>query len=212
MERLVVEFGLGEGNGEFVPVRSLALVLGYVAGALRSLMLAVLMLLRFAILPFEANCFFKPLGSDLYELIDAFMEGAVVGDLVAQPEGEELAGVGGGDFVVHREVGAELRALAEPEVLRHFEDEDVFENALRLVLGAETIEKRIKFFLRFRGQDDEFSAESPAGVVIAGVRFAIFRLGTGRMLRILSVGGDLRFGGHGDSIINPLSKHFCVNF
>ncbi|MGH9581448.1 MAG: hypothetical protein ACRD4O_00745 [Bryobacteraceae bacterium] len=46
------------------------------------------------LLPFEANCFLKPLGSDLYELVDAFMEGAVVGDLVAQPEGEELVGVG----------------------------------------------------------------------------------------------------------------------
>ncbi|MGH8162769.1 MAG: hypothetical protein ACREP1_00370, partial [Rhodanobacteraceae bacterium] len=175
---LPVELGFGEGKVEFVEVRSLALVLGCVAGALRSLALAVLMLLRFAILPFEANCFLKPLGSDLYELIDAFMEGAVVGGLVAEPEGEELVGVGGGGFVVHGEIGAELGALAEPEMLRHFENEHVFENALRFVLGAEAFQECVEFFLRFRGQDGEFSAETPAGVVLAGVRFAFFGLGT----------------------------------
>ncbi|MGH9581671.1 MAG: hypothetical protein ACRD4O_01895, partial [Bryobacteraceae bacterium] len=47
-EFLVVEFGFGEGNGEFVAVRLLALVLGDVAGAVR-------LLARAALLPFEAN-------------------------------------------------------------------------------------------------------------------------------------------------------------
>ncbi|MGH9583272.1 MAG: hypothetical protein ACRD4O_10080, partial [Bryobacteraceae bacterium] len=45
-ECLIIEFGLGEPNDELVALLALALVLRLVAGALRSLSLAVLMDLR----------------------------------------------------------------------------------------------------------------------------------------------------------------------
>lgn len=76
------------------------------------------------------------------------MKATIVGDLITEPEREKLFRVGGLGF--EGEIAELLSALAEPEMLGHFEDEEIFGHALGLVIGAEAFEEGIEFFLRFR--------------------------------------------------------------
>jgi hypothetical protein len=89
-------------------------------------------------------------------------------------------------------------ALAEPMSFGHSFDEDGFGDGDRVVLAAQSIEKPIEFGLVFGGQNFEGGAgnEAVAEVILRRGGFAGFRFGTGAVLGIALISGDLRLRGH----------------
>jgi hypothetical protein len=87
-------------------------------------------------------------------------------------------------------------ALAQPEVLRHAEDEIFFGSGGGLVLFKKTCGERLEFGGIF-ARDDELAGSEAVAEAVAGRRgLSLFSDGTGGTLRIRLIRGDLSGGRH----------------
>ena len=121
------------------------------------------------------------------------MEGAFVGGLIAEIE-REL-------FLFNRTL-CKAGVLqyegtgTQPPSLSHLCDEQSFRRCSGLVLFSKLLCKLVELFSVFPTQNPECAREAMAEIVLAGNGFTDFRFGTGRLLRVDAVSGDLSLGRH----------------
>ena len=147
-----------------------------------------------AFLRFEANLGFALFGSQFAEFGEAFVEGAVVGGLVAQEEVQGFEALFGILVGIQGVVEEEGGAPGGPIVLGHFGDEDFLGDGGGVVLGAKVGEERFVVGLGFVGHDAEGSGEAESEIVGGRGGFAGVGFGAGAELGVELVGGDLRGG------------------
>ncbi len=115
-------------------------------------------------MPFKANFGFAALGAELEKVVEAFVEGALMGCLMAQIEQEALAVFA--DAVIAEDQPLEPEgAIAEPLMAGHVGDEQAFGFGGGLVLVEEVFEKLGEVFFVFGREDEECASESVAQIV-----------------------------------------------
>jgi len=128
-------------------------------------------LLVLAFLRFEASLHFTLLDSELLELIDGLVEGALMSGLVAEVEGK---GFGVGDFAGFgiEAAGKEpLGALRQPMAFRHVGDEDEFGRSRGLIFVGQGVLKGAELVLALEGKEGEVAVmpgQSVDGVILRG--------------------------------------------
>lgn len=93
------------------------------------------------------------------------MEGAVVGELIAQVKREASVVFRCREAVLKTFVLKPNGALSKPEVLRHPLDEQDFGGGGRSVLGVESVGEFVEFLLAFPGGNHERASQTVAEVV-----------------------------------------------
>ena len=118
--------------------------------------------------------------------------------LVAHEEGEafvvDVDGVGGfeQDLFLKME-----RALHEPVVLDEGIGQAVFGFGIGFVLGVDAVDESVAVGAVFPGQEGEFSGEAVGAAVLGDGGFTLRAGGSGAVLGVCLVGGDLCGGGPG---------------
>ena len=131
-----------------------------------------------AFLRFKANLDLSSFGSEGCELAQAFVEGALVGGLVAHIEGELFFLPAGGEFGVEREALEREGALHEPVMLGHVVDEQLFSWGRRLVFGAQIGNELLEVFFALPGESHELAGEAMTPAILRDGGFAFLGLGT----------------------------------
>ena len=121
------------------------------------------------------------------EIAEALGEGAVIGGLIAQVEGERFFLVGGRAIAREGQVLEANSALAKPVMLGHALDEDFFGGSGGLVFAAERVEELIEGVLVFGGEHREDGAETVFEGVATGDGFASFGGRSGGAKGVLAV-------------------------
>jgi hypothetical protein len=130
-------------------------------------------------------------------VIEVLVVSAVMGGLLAEIKGQFLVVFAAGRFGIEAGFLERERALGEPLVLGHFFDDEALEGAVWFELGLDGGVERMVTGLIFPGQDGERAAgEAVREVVERGDGFAFSAGGTGAVLSVGLVGGDLCVGGH----------------
>jgi hypothetical protein len=116
------------------------------------------------------------------------LKDAVVVRLIADVGNKRFLHVFVKGFVFHFDRLQALGTLAEPMVLGHFVDQDLFGYRGGLVLVTESLFDLIEAFgiLAFE-QEEGVTGEAMTEVVQAGGFFTSFRNGSGRVLRIFAI-------------------------
>src|SRR5579883_964388 len=150
-----------------------------------------------ALLRFKANLRLALLGSELEQVLEAFVKGALVRGLVAQIEGK-LAGV------LDDAVGAGAQRLqiagaaAQPFVLGQTVDQKLFGHSLGLVLGSQARLQGLELLGALpRQQAEGSSCETVLETVLRYGLLAGLGPRAGAALGVRPIGCDLGFSGHG---------------